>query len=160
MEYKKILLRTAFSCMSCDGEIAPEEVALIKQMSNEKALFGDIDIDEELNHLLDELNSKGKQFLRQYLSSLVEFELTKEQEFEVLQVAVDTILSDNKIEYSEIKFFKIIRSNMKIVSDAEILELVNGIDESFLEKDIKDNNYVNLENSYFDNIELNKLSLS
>lgn len=160
MEYKKILLRTAFSCMSCDGEIAPEEVALIKQMSNEKALFGDIDIDEELNHLLDELNSKGKQFLRQYLSSLVEFELTKEQEFEVLQVAVDTILSDNKIEYSEIKFFKIIRSNMKIVSDAEILELVNGIDESFLEKDIKDNSYVNLENSYFDNIELNKLSLS
>ena len=64
--------------------------------------------------------------------------MSKEQELSILQVAVDTILSDSKIEYSEIKFFKIIRSNMKVVSDAEILEGVRGIDESFIEKDIRE----------------------
>ena len=34
--------------MSCDGDIAAEEVDLIKQMASEKHLFGDIEIDEEL----------------------------------------------------------------------------------------------------------------
>ena len=84
--------------------------------------------------------------------------MSKEQELSILQVAVDTILSDSKIEYSEIKFFKIIRSNMKVVSDAEILEGVRGIDESFIEKDINVS-YISLENSYFNNIEFTTLNL-
>lgn len=156
--FNKLLLRTAFSCMACDGEIAPEEVALIKTMSREKSLFGDVDIEVELRKMLGELNSKGKLFLKQYLNNIAELEMSKEQELSILQVAVDTILSDSKIEYSEIKFFKIIRSNMKVVSDAEILEGVRGIDESFIEKDINVS-YISLENSYFNNIEFTTLNL-
>ena len=49
MEMNELLLRTAFACMSCDGNIAPEEVELIKQMAINNHLFGDIDIDKELN---------------------------------------------------------------------------------------------------------------
>lgn len=156
--FNNLLLRTAFSCMACDGEIAPEEVALIKTLSREKSLFGDVDIEVELRKMLEELNNKGKLFLRQYLNNIAELEISKEQELSILQVAVDTILSDSKIEYSEIKFFKIIRSNMKVVSDAEILECVKGIDESFLEKDINVS-YISLENSYFNNIEFTTLNL-
>ena len=46
-----ILLLTAFSCMSCDGDIAPEEVALLKQMDAEQHLFGDIVFDDVVNEL-------------------------------------------------------------------------------------------------------------
>ena len=36
LNFNNLLLRTAFSCMACDGEIAPEEVALMKNMAIEK----------------------------------------------------------------------------------------------------------------------------
>jgi len=45
--------------MSCDGDIASEEVDMIKKMSKEKNLFGDIDIDKELDGLVNEINLKG-----------------------------------------------------------------------------------------------------
>ena len=66
MEQNELLLRTAFACMSCDGDIASEEVELIKQMANERHLFGDIDIDKELDSLVDEINKKGKGFLKEF----------------------------------------------------------------------------------------------
>lgn len=68
-----------------------EEVELIKQMSKEKQLFGEIDIDKELDELVREINLKGKGFLKQYLVNLAEESLTEEQELKVADVAVQTI---------------------------------------------------------------------
>ena len=153
MELNELLLRTAFACMSCDGDIATEEVDLIKQMSKEKHLFGDVDINKELEVLVGEINQKGKGFLKQYLTSLSEQTLTEEQELQVADVAVQTIRSDNKIEYSEIKFFKVIRSNLKIVSDDTLLETIEGIDENYLAQDIRAD-YLQMYDDYFNTIEL------
>jgi dGTP triphosphohydrolase len=153
MELNELLLRTAFACMSCDGDIATEEVDLIKQMSKEKHLFGDVDINKELEVLIDEINQKGKGFLKQYLTSLAEQTLTDEEELQVADVAVQTIRSDNKIEYSEIKFFKVIRSNLKIVSDDTLLEKIEGIDENYLAQDIRAD-YLQMYDDYFNSIEL------
>ena len=155
MEQSELLLRTAFACMSCDGDIASEEVDLIKQMSKEKQLFGEIDIDKELDELVKEINLKGKGFLKQYLVSLAEESLTEEQELKVADVAVQTIRADNKIEYSEIKFFKIIRSNLKIVSDETLLAKIDGIDENYLAQDIRAD-YLQIFDDYFNSIELPK----
>ena len=153
MEQNKLLLRTAFACMSCDGDIVTEEVDLIKQMSKEKHLFGDIDIDKELEELVEEINVKGKGFLKQYLVNLAEQTLTEEDELQVADVAVQTIRSDCKIEYSEIKFFKVIRSNLKIVSDETLLEKIEGIDENYLAQDICAD-YLQMYDDYFNSIEL------
>lgn len=76
MELNELLLRTAFACMSCDGDIATEEVELIRQMANEKHLFGDIDIEKKLGDLVQEINLKGKRFLKEYLFALAEQVLT------------------------------------------------------------------------------------
>lgn len=158
MEQNKLLLRTAFACMSCDGDIASEEVDLIKQMSKEKLLFGEIDIDKELNELVKEINLKGKGFLKQYLISLAEESLTEEQELKVADVAVQTIRADNRIEYSEIKFFKVLRSNLKIVSDETLLEMIDGIDENYLAQDIQAD-YLQMYDDYFSTIELPKFEI-
>lgn len=153
MEQNELLLRTAFACMACDGDIASEEVELIKQMSDEKHLFGDIDIDKELDKLVKEINSKGKGFLKQYLTSLSEEELTEEQEQRVVDIAVRTIRADNVIQYSEIKFFKVLRSNLKIVSDETLLKTIEGIDENYLSQDIQAG-YLEMYDDYFNTIEL------
>jgi len=158
MEQKELLLRTAFACMSCDGDIANEEVELIRQMSKERQLFGDVDIDKELDALVKEINLKGKGFLKQYLVSLAEESLDEEQELKVADVAVQTIRADEKIEYSEIKFFKVIRSNLKIVSDETLLEKIDGIDENYLAQDIRAD-YLQMYDDYFNTIELPKFEI-
>ena len=141
--------------MSCDGDIAKEEVKLIKQMSKEKQLFGDVDIDKELNKLVKEINLKGKSFLKQYLNSLAEQTMTEDEELKVADVAVQTIRADNVIQYSEIKFFKVLRSNLKIVSDETLLEEIDGIDENYLAQDIRAD-YLQMYEDYFNTIELPK----
>ncbi|MBQ2949853.1 MAG: TerB family tellurite resistance protein [Prevotella sp.] len=158
MELNELLLKTAFACMSCDGEIAAEEVDVLKQMAQDKHLFGDIDINKELDKLVQEININGKNFLKQYLLSLSELTLTEDEELKIADVAVQTIRSDNKIEYSEIKFFKVIRSNLKNVSDNKLLETIEGIDENYLAQDIK-TDYLHLYEDYFDNIELPKFNI-
>lgn len=157
-EFNTLLLLTAFSCMSCDGEIADEEISLIKEMANKESLFRDLNIDEKLEELVAEINLKGKSFLKEYLTLLANTQFTEQQELQLLEIAVKIIRVDNEIKYSEIKFFKVIRSSLKIVTDEEILSKIDNIDEYYLAKDIK-TDYFQLYEDYFENIELPKFSL-
>lgn len=156
--FEKLLLQTSFACMACDGEIAHEEVEAIKAFAEEKRAFGNLDIETELQMLVEEINKKGKTFLKQYLLMVADSSLSVEQECAVLQIALDTIKSDNDIRYSEVKFFKVLRSNLKNITDKEILERVDGIDESYLAQDIK-RSYMEMYESYFDNIEIAQITL-
>lgn len=158
MELNVLLLRTAFACMSCDGDIATEEIDMIKQMSKEKHLFGNIDINKELDKLVNEINLKGKGFLKQFLIDLAELTLTEDEELKVADVAVQTIRADNVIQYSEIKFFKVLRSNLKVVSDETLLKKIEGIDENYLAQDIHAD-YLQMYDDYFNTIELPKFNI-
>lgn len=158
MEQKELLLRTAFACMACDGDIAPEEVELIKQMSK-KQLFGDVNIDHELNLLVEEINTKGKGFLKQYLQCVAEQNMTEEEELQLANVAVQTIREDKKVEYSEIKFFKVLRSNLKVVTDESLLKNIEGIDENYIAQDIQ-TDYLQLYDDYFNNVEIPSFEIS
>lgn len=153
MEQNELLLRTAFACMACDGEIAAEEVELIKQLAQERHLFGDIDINKELDTLIQEINQKGKAFLKNYLNNLAEQNLTEEQELQVADIAVQTIRADNHIEYNEIKFFKVLRSNLKSLSDETLIDKIKGIDENYLAQDIQED-YLQMYDDYFNMIKL------
>ena len=51
-----------------------------------------------------------------------------------------------------------LRSNLKNITDKEILERVDGIDESYLAQDIKQS-YMEMYESYFDNIEIAQITL-
>ena len=155
-QLNELLLRTAFACMACDGDIAQEEVDLIKSLDGEKHLFGEIEIDKELNALLAQINELGAGFLKSYLNLVNEAQLNEEDSIKLLDVAVKTIKADNIIKYSEIKFFKVIKANLNL-SDEKILEKVEGIDEMWIAQDIKD--YGLLYDSYFENIELPKFDL-
>ena len=155
--FNELLLRTAFACMACDGDIAQEEVNLIKNLDKEEQLFGDIKIETELESLLKEINEQGKIFLKRYLDMVKDCQLNEVDSLRVLNVAVKTIKADNIIKYSEIKFFKVIKANLN-VSDETILEKIDGIDDMWVAQDIID--YASLYNSYFDNIELPEFDIN
>ena len=147
--FNQLLLKTAFSCMACDGSIDKREVKLLKKMSNEKQEFGDIDINAQLDTLLLSINKDGHQFLKDYFSELTSTELSEDEELKIVEVAIDTIKADENVEYSEIKFFKVIRSKLAI-PDEKVLKQHPDFEE-YLEQDIISDSYLErLQNDFFD----------
>jgi uncharacterized tellurite resistance protein B-like protein len=147
--FNKLLLKTAFSCMACDGEIDHREVKLIKMLHDSHQTFGDIDIQSELDSLLLAINHDGHKFLKDYFSELSSASLSQENELKLIEVAIDTIKADDEVEYSEVKFFKVIRSKLKI-DDEPILEIHPDFEE-YLEQDIMSNSYLSkLQDDFFD----------
>lgn len=149
---KELLLKTMFACMSCDGDIAPEEVGLVKQMVKESDLFDGMDVEAILNQYVSQVNKNGRQFFNQYLSEVAESELTPKEQLTLIALAFKTIEADNVIEYSEVKFFKKIRSRLPI-SDSDILERFPD-KEDFLLPDINVAEELEWTDVNFDNIQL------
>lgn len=131
MTTNELYLKTVFSCIACDCDIAPEEVDLVRNLS--KAIK-DLDVEALLNKWIEEINSKGASFLRSYLSDLADSELTEDEQLKIINLAIKAIEADNRIEYSEVKFFKKIRFRLSI-SDEAILA-VHPDKEDFLLPDI------------------------
>ena len=135
--------------MACDGDIDKREIKLIKRLQQEKNTFGDIDINTEMDQLLFAINKDGHQFMKDYFDELTTTELTESNELNLIEVAIDTIKADEKVEYSEIKFFKVIRSKLKIDNEP-ILEKHPDF-EDYLEQDIITDSYLSrLQDDFFD----------
>ena len=131
MELNELFLKTAFSCMACDGEIASEELELVKQYAIASTLFEGLDIEGKLNEYVAEINDQGQSFLAGYISNIENAQLNEQEELILAQVAIRMIEADNKIEYSEISFFKRIRSKL-CVTDEKLIEIFK--DETLFEK--------------------------
>jgi len=153
ISFNKLLLKTAFCCMASDGNIDNREVAMIKSLCENTPLLKDLNYQEEINILVKKLNEKGKEFISHYFNLLKNFSLTEEEELTLIDFAFNTIKADEKIEYSEIKFFKVIRKSLK-VSDQKILEKYPELEE-YLEEDINTGYLLDkLTASYLDSVEL------
>lgn len=91
--------------MACDGDIAKEEVKLVNEITSKQDLFKDIDAEAKINEYVASINAKGTLFLKQYLKELEVQKLSTEVQMKIVDFAIQTIFADNKIEYSEVKFF-------------------------------------------------------
>lgn len=170
-DFEKLLIKSAFSCMVCDGEIDNNEVDLIKTLFKSSSYNLAKNIDEIINQYISDINSQGNDFLRIFLKELRISDLTEEQELDIIDVTLKVIYSDLIVKYSEIKFFKIIRSNLN-VSNEKILERFPTKDiflektfeiikdklppiEQFLEEDIITEKYIDrLKDDFFSNSSL------
>ncbi len=159
--FEELVLLTAFSCMASDGDINQKEVQLIKSFERDKKLFGLKNIENELNNLVQEINKSGHGFLREFLSRLSQAELSENQEIEIVRTAVQTIKADNEEKYSEIKFFKILRSKLAI-SDKKLIEALpefENLEEDYLQHDIISSSYIEkLNAAYFDKYNMPKFA--
>ena len=159
ISFNKLLLKTAFSCMACYGDIDNRELLLIKKIHQDTKIFGEIDINQELENLLLEINRDGHKFLKSYFNELTSTKLSEQDELKLIEVAIDTINADDKVEYSEVKFFKVIRSKLKI-DDNTILSLHPDYEE-YLEKDILSESYLaRLQNDFFESTKLPEFELT
>jgi len=139
-DFNQLFLQTAFCCMACDGEIAPEEVELIKSICKQTLSLQNIDFDVKINIFVTDINADSQQFLTEFIKTLKNRvpELTEQEEFELIDVAIKVIKADNRIEYSEIKFFKTIRYCLKVSDDTIMAHFSDSIEDIdiFLGEDI------------------------
>ncbi len=155
MNNNELLLKTAFCCMACDGEIAPEELEKIKGLPQ----FQEMNVQQILSDYLLQLKGKGYDFLKDYLDELKAAALTEDEECKLVSVAVQTIEVDKSIEYNEIAFFKKIRKCLK-ASDERLLTVIpenpDVIDqvspEDYLLPDITDEDDPSLWTEAFSNL--------
>ena len=139
--------------MACDGDIATEEITLIRELTEKSDLFLNIDVESKLNDYVTQINKQGWEFLSNYLSDVANLELSENEEMEIIKIAIQTIEADRKIEYSEISFFKKIRQRLNL-SDETIL-FVFPEKEDYLLPDIRIPENLNW-NVRFENIHWNK----
>lgn len=157
MEYKLLLLKTLFCCSACDGEIAPEEVALVKSLAENDTRFSDMDIEAVLYGFIAEINASGKVFLKKYLNELAETKLSDEEQVSLIDLAIKMIEADNQVLYSEVKFFKKLRACLS-VSDEAILNVLPEKEE-YLLPDVKSSELVFDEDLKFAEIDFKSLKI-
>ena len=119
MEINELYLKTAFCCMACDGDIAPEEVEKIKELPQ----FKEMDIQQLLSNYLSQLKVEGNVFLKKYLDEVKMASLTEDEECELANIAIQTIEVDKSVEYNEVAFFKKIRKRLN-VTDEKLLTAI------------------------------------
>ena len=120
MNNQELLLKTIFACMACDGDIASEEVQVLRELIANTDLFKELDVEVVLKKYVDSINKDGVSFLNNYLSDIAEDALSKEEQMCLVDLAFKTIEADKRIEYSEVKFFKKIRVRLSL-TDEEII---------------------------------------
>ncbi|MBO5233209.1 MAG: TerB family tellurite resistance protein [Prevotella sp.] len=150
MDIKELYLKTIFCCMACDGDIAKEEIELVKNITSKQGTFGDINVEATINEYVTSINADGASFLKKYLQELGSQRLSDEEQTKIVDFAIQTIFADNRIEYSEVKFFKKIRSRLSL-TDEQILAIHANI-EDFLLPDINVEEDPIWDNIIFDNI--------
>lgn len=132
-DFQRLLFRTAFCLMACDGHIDKREVNEIKLMNKSSAYFQGIDLSDELEELLSDLKAKGKQIVDELIDTLAKLDISMVQELLILEVAFRLVHADEKVDENEIKFLRFLRSKLKIHD--EIIRDRFGVVEYLFDKD-------------------------
>jgi uncharacterized tellurite resistance protein B-like protein len=133
ISFDKLLLKTGICCMASDGRMDHEEIELIKSLCIKSPLFKFFDFLDAINHNITEINSNGKEYIREYFGQLSMAKLSEQQELVLIDFAIKTIKANKVVEKSEVVFFKEIRQHLKI-SNESILKQYPDLNV-FLEKD-------------------------
>lgn len=118
MNTKELYLKTIFCCIACDGDIAKEEIALLQRMVSDDKIFEGIDAHSLLDKWIADINEDGSLFLKNYLRELENSNLAEQAQLTIVDLAIKAIEADNRIEYSEVKFFKKIRAKLSVTDEA------------------------------------------
>ena len=107
---------------------------MVKDLCAKDNIFHDVDSEKYLNSWITEINEQGGMFLQSYLKELISVDLNETEQLLIVSLAIKAIEADNRIEYTEVKFFKKIRSRLTISDEAILAEHPNK--EDFLLPDI------------------------
>lgn len=62
MDKAELYLKTIFCCMACDGEIAKEEIEMVKNVSSKNDIFSSLNVESLINQWIVALNEMVRIF--------------------------------------------------------------------------------------------------
>jgi uncharacterized tellurite resistance protein B-like protein len=83
--FKKLLLRSAFHSMACDGEIHEKELEVIYRLSKESKYFLELEIKKEIDSLTKELKESTRGSFLKYFDNLRSNKLDTLEQFQVIE---------------------------------------------------------------------------
>lgn len=81
MTKEELYLKNIFCCIACDGDIATEEIEMVRSLCIENELFRNMDSEKLLNSWIVEINEHGGPFLQSYLKEINTVELDEKEAY-------------------------------------------------------------------------------
>lgn len=132
-EVKKMFLDIAVAAISCDGDIDEREIDKIKEIEKSSPYFSEFDLSKPLNKSLEISMKDLNAFQNTLFESIKKANLDIVQQLSAIDVCLEIIAADEKIEKSEIVFVKSLRKNLTVSNDV-VFERFGQIDYLFLDE--------------------------
>lgn len=115
-DFIEILLEIAFVSMVCDGDIADEEQAYLREIEKSDFYLKEFDLSAKLDALTREWEIFGLSLCDKVLNKTYKLSFSEDQKVVILDFAIGIIRSDGIMQQSEIKFINTLMLNIKIPS--------------------------------------------
>ena len=92
--------------MASDGNIDNREIQIIEDLCAANSNFEEINVRQSIQKLLELIKNDSEKFMSDYCKSIENLRLSPNQESVFVDFALNTILADDEIHYSEIKLLK------------------------------------------------------
>lgn len=152
--FNRLLLETAFVCTAADGVVEEGEVEALTEFAASHHLADKEMLNTLLTQWSERFNREGIGYMKDFLESLPEPDLSKKEKIRLLQMAVLTAQIDQMVWEGERTFFKLLFYKLDI-KESTVLKKVKGIDESYLPSDDDDED--ELYEEYFNSLEIDKI---
>lgn len=154
INFNDLLIKTAFCFMTSDGNIDNREIQIIEDLCAANPNFEGINVRQSIQELLELIKNDSENFMSDYFKSIENLRLSPNQESVFVDFALNTILADDEIHYSEIKLLKKI-SKLLSLNIEDIIKKFPDF-EMYLGDDIAtDNTQENLSKDFLTTLNLN-----
>ena len=154
INFNDLLIKTAFCFMASDGNIDNREIQIIEDLCSANSSFEEINVRLSIQKLLELIKNDSENFMSDYFKSIENLTLSPNQESVFVDFALNTILADDEIHYSEIKLLKKI-SKLLSLNIEEIIKKFPDF-EMYLGDDIAtDGTQENLSKDFLTSLNLN-----
>ncbi|MBO9204204.1 MULTISPECIES: TerB family tellurite resistance protein [Niastella] len=126
--FQQLLFRTAVTTIAVDGEIHEAEMEEVKSIIKNTAYFLDFEYDLTLKEIIGEINTKGKEAINSFLSSLPESEMSEQQKIILLDVILRMIEADKGVHPNEVQFLQLVKARIKLSEELLIIKFPKQID--------------------------------
>ena len=133
-EVKKMFLDIAVAAISCDGDIDEREIDKLKEIEKSSPYFSEFDLSKPLKKSLEISMKDLMAFQNTLFESIKKTDLNIVQQLSAIDICLEIIAADEKIENSEIEFVKNLRKNLTVSNDV-VFERFGQIDYLFLNEE-------------------------
>ena len=117
LEFRNVLLKTAFATMACDGHIDQREIDELSAINENTKYFDGVEFQRILDELLADFGQGSGTAIKHILDEVLACDMSPLQELMTLEVAIRIINSDDKHDENEVRFIHLLRSKLDVSNE-------------------------------------------